>query len=98
MCSRKSIEKWSISLYFFLMQVFSEKSDAANLGAVYSVLLTFKLILSNMSFFSAHKTKLLGCFIGDKMLSTVKLRIKLWTNTVGYPSRDELTSFKGRNF
>lgn len=59
------------------MQVFSEKSDAANLGAIYSVLLTFKLILSNMSFFKSHKTKLLGCSIGDKMSPTVKPRINL---------------------
>lgn len=58
----------------FLMQLFNEESDAANLGAIYSVLLTFQLILSNMSFFSSHRTELLGCSIVDKMSSTVKPR------------------------
>lgn len=80
------------------MQVFNEKSDAANLGAIYSVLLTFQLILSNMSFFSSHRTELLACSIGDKMSSTVKPRKKLCANTIGCLSRDKLTSFKGGNF
>lgn len=48
--------------------MFSKKSDVANLGAIYRVLLTFKHI-GNMSFFSSHKTKLLMRSVGDKMPS-----------------------------
>lgn len=75
-CSGKGIEK-IISLHFFFsfLQVFSKKSNVTNLVTIYRVLLTFKLILRIMSFFSNHKTNL-ECSVGDKV-SFTKPRIKI---------------------
>lgn len=64
----------NISVLYFLQS--NKKSDVANLGSVYRVLLTFKVILSNISFFNSQKTKLLMCCIGDKIPS-IKPTIKV---------------------